>query len=169
MANLKPISKIHNKTQLQKQWFVIYCKPNTEKKTAALLTECGIKVYCPVQIQMRQWSDRKKKVEVPVLPSMLMVHLKDNERAQVFQVPTVRRYLFWLNKPATVREEEIEKLKKALSENPKNVSVEKLSEDQKVKLKGLGFDEEDAKLKYTTKAYYCVYLERLGYVIKIKR
>ena len=169
MAQTKPKHISKTLKAVDKQWFVIYCKPNSEKKTADRLHALGIKCYCPTQTQVRQWSDRKMKVQVPVLPSMILVCLKDNERAQVFKVPSVRRYLFWLKQPATVREDEIEKLKKALSENPKNVSVEKLSNDQKVKLKGLGFNEEDAELKYTTKSYYCVYLERLGYVIKIKR
>ena len=169
MAQLKPLKPKHSKTKTEKQWYVVYCKPNTEKKTADKLKKCGIDVYCPLQKQTRQWSDRKKKIEVPVLPSMLLVNLRPQERIQVFEVSTVRQYLFWLNKPAIVRAEEIEKLRKALSKNPKNVSVEKIDDTHKVKLKGLGFDDKDAKLKYVTKKYYCIYLERLGYMIKIER
>lgn len=169
MAKLQPKSNIKTKTNLKKHWYVVYCKPNTEKKTKALLEACGIEVYCPLQTQVRQWSDRKKRIEVPVLPSMVLVHLKEKNRNKVFKVPTVRRYLFWLNEPATVREEEVKILKKALSKNPKNVSIEKIEESHKVKLKGLGLDEKDAVLKYTTKSYYCVYLERLGFMIKIKK
>lgn len=169
MAQLKPLKPKHSKTKTEKQWYVVYCKPNTEKKTADNLRNCGVDVYCPLQKQTRQWSDRKKKIEVPVLPSMLLVNLRANERTKVFQVPTIRRYLFWLNKPAIVRTEEIEKLKKALSKNPKNVFIEKIDDSHKVKLRGLGFDDKDAKLKYATKTHYCIYLERLGFMIKIER
>lgn len=169
MAQLKPINLKFSKTKTEKNWYVIYCKPNTEKKTAENLMKCGIEVYCPLQKKIRQWSDRKKKVEVPVLPSMILVHIKEQDRPQVFQVHTVQRYLFWLKKPAVVKKEEIEQLKQALSKNPKNVSVEKIDDSHKVKLKGLGFDDKDAKLKYATKTHYCIYLERLGFVIKIER
>ena len=47
----------------QKLWYVIYCKPNTEKRTAQKLKELDFEVYCPTQTQVRQWSDRKKKIE----------------------------------------------------------------------------------------------------------
>jgi transcription antitermination factor NusG len=169
MANTKPLQKKHSKSEKQKNWYVLYCKPNTEKKTAQRLAECGIKVYCPVKTELRQWSDRKKKVEVPVLPSMIMVNLHEKNRSQVFQVPTSVRYLFWLKKPATVRQEEIEELQSILSGDTSQVTVEQMSKGQAIKLSGLGFEEEKAVIKYVTKSHYCVYLERLGYMVKVKR
>ncbi len=171
MAQIKPkhIETNPNKS-LSKQWFVVYCKPNSEKKTAQRLSEIGIKNYCPTQVKLRQWSDRKKKVNVPVLPSMILVCLNEKERNKVFQVSTVMRYLFWLNQPAIVTESEIENLKKALSGNYKDIDVQKISPDSsEVKLKGLGIEAQDGQLKYKTKTHYYIYLKRLGYLIKIKR
>lgn len=169
MAKTKPLQKYLPKTETQKNWYVLYCKPNTEKKTAQRLSERGIKVYCPLKTELRQWSDRKKKVEVPVLPSMLMVYLKEKNRQQVFEVPTAVRYLFWLKKPAIVKEEEIEELKNILSGKTSQVSVEQMSKGDAIKLSGLGFDDEKAVIKYVTKSHYCVYLERLGFMVKVKR
>ena len=71
------------------------------------LNDLGVEVYCPVKTEVRQWSDRKKKVIVPVLPSMVLVHLKETDRDQVFLVPGVLRYLFWLGKAAQVSSKEI--------------------------------------------------------------
>lgn len=169
MAEPEPTSKILSKINTKKQWYVVYCKPNTEKKTAERLTQCGINVYCPLKTEIRRWSDRKKKIQVPVLPSMILVHLKDKDRAKVFQVPTVVRFLFWLKKPAIVREEEVEELKELLSGKRSQVSVEPMKKGDVIKLNGLGFDDEKAVLKYTTKTHYCVYLERLGFLVKVKR
>jgi transcription antitermination factor NusG len=169
MASLETAKKSSATSTKQKQWFVIYCKPNTAKKTASQLNKAGIKVYCPTRIEVRQWSDRKKKVEVPVLPSMVFVFLTEKERNSVFQVSTVVRYLFWLKKPAVVKEEEIELLQEVLSNKSSLVEVENVQKGDYIKLKGLGFEEDKAVLKYESKTHLCVYLERLGFIIKIKK
>lgn len=152
-----------------KKWFVLYCKPNTEKKTAINLNEIGIKAYCPTRIEVRQWSDRRKKIEVPVLPSMIFVCLTEKERNSVFQINTAVRYLFWLKQPAVVKDKELEILRNVLSNESSLVEVENVKKGDHIKLKGLGFDEEVALLKYVSKTHYCVYLERLGFMIKVKR
>jgi len=89
------------------EWNVIYVKPRTEKKVEAALLKMGIKAYCPVVTEIHQWSDRKKKVQVPILKSYVFVQLEEQNREAVFQVANVVRYLFWLGKPAVVREQEI--------------------------------------------------------------
>ena len=90
-------------------WYVLYTKPRNEKKTAKLLEEKGIEVYCPVREVMKQWSDRKKKVVEPVFPSYIFVRLEDysQEQASVLMTPGAVRFLFWLKKPGVVRDEEI--------------------------------------------------------------
>ncbi len=88
-------------------WYALYTQSRQEKKVAARLEQYGIEAYCPLIIQMRQWSDRKKKVEVPLLPSYVFVKLAPQEREKVFQVSGVVRYLYWLGQPAIIREEEI--------------------------------------------------------------
>ena len=169
MAISKPNTSLKNIHTNTKKWYVVYCKTNTEKKTALHLNQIGVKAYCPTKTEVRYWSDRKKKVEVPVLPSMVLVNLKDNERNSVFQVSTVVRYLFWLKKPAIVFDKSIEALKSILSGDTSTVEIENVNVGDSVKLKGLGFEQEAATLKYVSKTHYCVYLERLGYMIKIKK
>lgn len=91
-------------------WYALYTESRKEKKVSARLLQLGIEVYCPVIIQVRQWSDRKKKVEVPLLPSYVFVKLEPNNREQVFQVSGVVRYLYWLGQPAIVKDTEIEQM-----------------------------------------------------------
>ncbi len=88
-------------------WFVLYVKPQNEIKVGKALTALGIEVFCPTKKEVRQWSDRKKTVEVPLFKSYVFVKLEAQNRNQVFSVPGVVRYLFWLGKPAVVRDEEI--------------------------------------------------------------
>jgi len=46
--------------------------------------------------QIKQWSDRKKKTETPLIPSYVFVNIEEKNRNDVFEVPGVVRYLFWL-------------------------------------------------------------------------
>ena len=66
------------------KWFIIYTKPQCEIKVANSLESMGIKSYCPVVKQIKQYSDRKKKVEIPLLRSYVMVKIEDKDRNRVF-------------------------------------------------------------------------------------
>ena len=94
-------------TTISKNWFVIYTKPRQELKVLEHLTDLGIEAYTPTKIEVRKWSDRKKKVTVCLLPSMVLVCLQENEVDKVFEVPGVRRYLFVHGERARVTNDEI--------------------------------------------------------------
>jgi len=150
------------------KWYVLLTKPRHEKKVAARLESMGIEVYCPLRKEVRQWSDRKKKVEVPLLPSMVLVKLTENERHLVFDVPGVVRYMFWLGEPAVVREKEIEGLQKSLKSGFKVLDVKELSVGDTIEIDGLGsLKKEKGKVKYISGNQCWVVLESLGYVVKM--
>ena len=109
------------------KWFVLYTKPNYERRVAQGINTLGIHAYCPTYTQIKHYTDRKKKVQKPLLPSYVMVQLAEQDRPKVFTIPGVVRYLFWLGKPAEVREEEIVLLKKNLSGIFDEVRISKLS------------------------------------------
>ena len=58
-------------------WYVLVTKPRAELKVKDRLEKIGISVCCPTVVEKRQWSDRVKKVVVPLLPSMVLVFLKE--------------------------------------------------------------------------------------------
>jgi transcriptional antiterminator RfaH len=97
-------------------WLVLYTKPRNEVKVAERLAAAGINVYCPMLTTLKQWSDRKKKVSSPLFTSYVFVQVTDSQRSSVFDIPGVVRYLFWLGKPAVVREEEIATIKELLDD-----------------------------------------------------
>ena len=70
----------------------------------------------PVGEVVKQWSDRKKKVQEPVFPSYIFVNLQEYEQEQtnVLETPGAVRFLFWLKKPGVVREEEVEAIRQFL-------------------------------------------------------
>jgi transcriptional antiterminator RfaH len=92
---------------ISKNWFVIYTKPRQELKVLERLTHLGIEAYTPTKIEVKKWSDRKKKVTVCLLPSMVLVCLEEKEVSKVFEVPGVRRYLFVHGERARVKNDEV--------------------------------------------------------------
>jgi len=90
-----------------KKWFVIYTKPRTEIKVSQRLSVLGIENYTPTSMEVRQWSDRKKKILVPLLPSMVLVNIHEKEVNKVFEVIGVVRYLFENQKRAEVSNKEV--------------------------------------------------------------
>ena len=94
-------------SEISKNWFVIYTKARQELKVLERLTHLGIEAYTPTKIEVRKWSDRKKKVTVCLLPSMVLVCLGEKEVSKVFEVPGVRRYLFVHGERARVTNDEV--------------------------------------------------------------
>ena len=101
-------------SNISKNWFVLFTKPRNELKVTERLRSIGIEGYAPCKMEVRQWSDRKKKVLVPLLPSMVLVSLQDKQVDQVFEVPGVVRYLFEHGKRAKVSNEEVLAMKSYL-------------------------------------------------------
>ena len=106
------------------KWLVIYTKPQYEIRVSKALNAMGIQAYCPTYKKVIQYSDRKKKIEKPLMPSYVLVHIDEKDRNQVFIVPGVIRYVFWLGKPAEVRSKEIETLQNSLSGVIRNFSLQ---------------------------------------------
>lgn len=150
-------------------WYVVYTKPKWEKKVAEQLKNNGIACYCPLVTQVRQWSDRKKKVEVPLFNSYVFVRLPEAERNMVFQSIGVVRYLFWLGKPAIVRDEEIETMKKWLDPAQANdISVVSFQVGDSIQLESGPFSKQKATVQEVTNTHYVLVLESLGCVLKMK-
>ena len=150
-------------------WYVVYTKPKWEKKVAEQLRNIGVECYCPLITHVRQWSDRKKKVEVPLFNSYVFVQLPEIDRNLVFQSAGAVRYLFWLGKPAIVRDEEIEIIKKGL-DGPDSceISLIPFQVGDKIELDSGPFSTQTAIVQEVNNNHYILVLESLGCVLKMK-
>ena len=147
-------------------WFVIHTKPRFEKKVEERLLSYGIEAYCPTRKEIRLWSDRKKKVDVPVLPSMVLVKLEEKNLNDVFNVNGVVRYMFWLGKRAIVRQKEIDILKNYLKGNKLiNQEIQKFIPGDRINVSG--FNNEDGVIEKVSNNSAWIFLENLGYTIKL--
>lgn len=149
-------------------WYVLYTKPRTEKKTAEKLQSLGVECYCPTTIQVRQWSDRKKKVEIPLFTSHVFVRLEEKDRSKVFFVNQVVRYLFWLGKPAVVRACEIESIKHWLNDENATVEVIPFKPGDKLTVLEGPFKNQTGLVHDANKKEVTVILESLGCLVRMK-
>lgn len=110
--------------QPAKNWYVVYTKPRWEKKVAKQLQQKGIEHYCPLTRVQRQWSDRKKIIYEPLFNAYVFVHLEETQQLPVKQTDGVMNFVYWLKKPAVIRQDEIDAIKRFLNEY-QSVKLEK--------------------------------------------
>lgn len=153
-----------------KKWYAIYVKSRCEKKAWQKLTEKGIDSYLPLQQKIQQWSDRKKKVELPLLPGYLFVHINRPEYDATLQTEHVVCFVTTAGKASPIRDEEIDTLRRILA--PQDLSVELSMEDlapgQKVEVIAgplVGLKGELVQLK--GKKVVGVRIEQIPYTITV--
>jgi len=83
---------------------------------ASLLLDKGIENYCPINKVTRQWSDRRKVVLEPVFKGYVFVRLEEDKKWEVKTVPGILNFVYWLGKPAQIRDQEIDIIRKFLNE-----------------------------------------------------
>lgn len=129
----------------------------------------GIEVYCPVITTVRQWSDRKKKVTAPLFTSYIFVRLKEKDRNQVFAANGVVRYLFWLGKPAIVRDQEIETIERWLNNDQyEDIEVRSFTPGERVEIQSGPMKGQKGVVKEVGRKEIRLVLESLGYVVTTK-
>ena len=150
------------------KWFVLYTKPQFEIKVAEALQKIGVRAYCPVYTQLKQYSDRKKKVIKPLLRSYVLVKIEDKDRDQVFEILGVVRYVFWLGKPAIVREDEIVLMENNLSGIYESISVSTLEKGAAYTIPDCPFKGLSGKVVHLDHNKMQLELPSLGMLVTLK-
>lgn len=149
-------------------WFVLYTKSRNEKIVADKLRQRGIEVYCPLKLTRRKWSDRYKLVEEPLFRSYCFVRLADHERNQVFSVPGVVRYLFWQQKPAIVRDVEIEAIRRLLNDfDHASITVNQLKPGDRLTITSGSFSDVSGQVIAQQKKTVSIILDSLQLVVRL--
>ena len=148
-------------------WYVLHTKPRCEKKAEKHLLSIGINAYCPTRSEIKIWSDRKKKVYVPILPSMLLININDKDINRVFECPKVVRYMFWLGKRAVDRQSEVDILKKYLKGdyNLINSKLSNINVGDNFSLST--FNNERGIVNRISNNNIWIYLKSIGYSVKL--
>ena len=98
-------------------WYALYTKARAEKKVLEQLTQMGIKAYLPLKRVLRQWSDSKKWVDVPVISSYIFIKIPETDYRKVFDARGVVAYVSYKGKAVTIPDHEIEAMRRTIENN----------------------------------------------------
>ena len=99
-----------------KKWFAIYVKSRNEKKVFNTLDSIGVESFLPLITRMKQWSDRRKKVEEPLFRSYIFVNIPLSDYYKVLNVSGVVKFICFEKKPVEVPANQIIAIQKYISD-----------------------------------------------------
>jgi transcription antitermination factor NusG len=114
-------------------WYAVYTRPRYEKKVAENLSKKRIQAYCPLISTPGQWISRRA-VQNPLFKSLVFVRLTETQLDEVKTVDGVINLVYWLRKPAVIRDVEIEMIMRFLKEHA-SVKAERIPIDHKAIVK----------------------------------
>ena len=128
---------IEPKVMQELKWYVMYTTSRAEKKVAERLVESGVEVFLPMVEVLRQWSDRKKKVQKALFNGYVFVKTDRNNLWNCLQIPGAVKFVNFSGVPATIRDEDVEMIQRLVATG---VSIEtdgsEISPGEKVKVIG---------------------------------
>ena len=152
-----------------KRWIAVLVQMCTEKKVGEKLSKLDIENYIPIQQEIHQWSDRKKKIDRIVIPMVVFIHTDEKTEKQIRNFSFIYKILSYPGhkETAVIPDVQIERLKFMLkhAESEVQLSEKLFSIGETVRiargpLKGL-----EGELCYVTedKPMVAIRIECLGY------
>ncbi len=95
-------------------WYALWVKSRSEFVTSRELNRKGIENYVPAATKMRQWADRRKKIDFPLFPGYVLVHILPTAEEFLNVVKTHGSVCFIClepGRPTPVPPQEIESIK----------------------------------------------------------
>lgn len=93
-------------------WHALYVRSRAEKKVQMQLEEMGVKAYLPLITKVKQWSDRRKKIEEPLFKSYVFVYSNPKEYIPILNVYGVLKFVTFERQAVVVPENQILAIKK---------------------------------------------------------
>lgn len=149
-----------------KKWYAVYTKSRWEKKVHRLLQEQQVECYCPLNKVHRKWSDRIKVVQEPLFKSYVFVRISEADKTSVRTINGVVNFVYWLGKPAVIKDREIETIRRFLDEHD-NVEVKPISvlPNNKVVIKSGALMDKEGTVLRVMKNKVEVAIESIGYTL----
>lgn len=152
------------------RWYPIYTRSRAEKSTQEALSKKNIITYLPLIKVQKQWSDRKKIIEEPLLKSYLFIYISEKEYNEVLMTYGVSKFIYFSGKIAAIPNQQIQDLKLLLAnESELEVLTHEINPGEKILIKAGPFKGLIAELVSLKNGKSIVLrLESLGHAILIK-
>lgn len=152
------------------RWHIIYTRSRWEKKVDLLLKSQNITSFCPLIKTTRRWVDRTKVVELPLLSSYLFVRADPKTHLKVLNTSGVIKFVNYCGKPATLCNDEIERIKKIVDtyQNIDTINLPQIRIGDKVKIvDGVLYDMKGEVLRIRGKSVV-LFMDQLNCALVVK-
>lgn len=151
------------------KWYPVYTRSRAEKRAYEELIRKNITAYLPLKKVLKQWSDRKKIVEEPLIKSYLFVYISAKEHGEVLMTNGIARFLYFSGQVASMPEQQIENLKLLLATDDElEIFDFAIKPGQKVRIKAGPFKDMVAELvSLHNKQRMILRFENMGLAINI--
>ena len=118
-----------------KYWYAVYVRSRHEKKVHQLLLEKGVESSLPLIKTTRKWSDRKKKVEIPLFRGYVFIKIDvDRDKLNILKTDGVVKFIGIRNKPSKIPGEEIRWIHMIVKESDTAQNEKEIPSGQKVRV-----------------------------------
>ena len=100
------------------EWYAVKTRHRCERMVVDHLSRVHFETFLPVHEEIHNWSDRKKKITVPMFPGYVFVRIRLSEaRLPVLQTPGVRRFVMFNGTVARIEPNQIEAVRLVTERN----------------------------------------------------
>ena len=118
------------------QWFAVWTRSRQEKVAAAMLDMVGVDHFLPLKSELRQWSDRKQTVSVPLFCGYLFVRMNPTKdsRLEVLKAPGIAGFVGNSSGPLPIPDQQIEDIRTILGRRIDCTVIPILEEGDRVRV-----------------------------------
>ncbi len=129
-------------SQADLRWYALHTRARHEKAIERRLRDQGMETFVPTTMEVHRWSDRKKKVEVPLFNCYVFLRcaLSEEDRKRVYQVESVHGFVGSRGVALPIPDEQIESIQKVLAGTAPWRSHPFLKVGQRVRVRGGAMD-----------------------------
>lgn len=155
-----------------KHWHALYVRSRSERKVLSQLEEMGVEAYLPLITRIKQWSDRRKKIEEPLFKSYVFVHSSYRQYYDILNVYGVVRFVTFEHHAVIVPDKQIVAIKKYIDDPLDDEQALKKNDDlrvgQKVRITNGPLQGLIGKLvSIDNKRRLVIYIESVGRVLPV--
>lgn len=127
-------TKEYQISKSKKKWYALTTRYKFEKKVSEKLLQKGYESFLPLCDKISIWSDRKKKIKVPLFSCYVFIKLDLKYKINILQTPGVINFVSFENRPVPIPEPQISLVKNLLDDNREIKTVFNFVKGQKVKV-----------------------------------
>jgi len=118
------------------RWYAAWTRSRQEKVAATMLASLGVSHFLPLKSELRQWSDRKQAVSVPLFSGYVFVRMNptNDNRLQILKTPGIVGLVGNQTGPLSIPDQQIEDIRTVLDKRAECTVLPLLEEGDHVRV-----------------------------------